>query len=120
MKNLKVKFIEIYREHRSLLALMMLVFVFAMGVFIFSLTKLDPTSAVVKVGYGDIGGYRDGAWSNLIVFPTLMILFGVLHNFLAIKIYDKRGVGIAKFFLITTLMLIFGALIVLIRLSSEG
>ena len=99
---------------------MMLVFMFALGVFIFSMTGLDPTSAVVKVGYGDIGGYRDGAWSNLIVFPTLMVLFGVLHNLLAVKIYEKRGAGIAKFFLITTLMLIFGALIVLIRLSSEG
>lgn len=120
MKNFKGVFIEIYREHRSLLALMMLVFMFALGVFIFSMTKLDPTSAVVKVGYGDIGGYRDGAWSNLLVFPTLMILFGILHNLLAVKIYEKRGAGMAKFFLITTLMLIFGALIVLIRLSSEG
>ena len=120
MKNFKGVFIEIYREHRSLLALMMLVFMFALGVFIFSMTKLDPTSAVVKVGYGDIGGYRDGAWSNLLVSPTLMILFGILHNLLAVKIYEKRGAGMAKFFLITTLMLIFGALIVLIRLSSEG
>ena len=120
MKNFKGVFVEIYREHRSLLALMMLVFMFALGVFIFSMTKLDPTSAVVKVGYGEIGGYRDGAWSNLFVFPTLMILFGILHNLLAVKIYEKRGAGIAKFFLITTLMLIFGALIVLIRLSSEG
>ncbi len=120
MKNFKKTMIEIYREHRSVLALMMLVLMFSLGVFIFSLTKLDPTSAVVKVGYGDIGGYRDGAWSNLIVFPTLMILFGVLHNLLTVKIYEKRGAGIAKFFLITTLMLIFGALIVLIRLSSEG
>ena len=103
-----------------MLILIILNFVVSIALFVFSIIRLNPNSAVVKIGYGDIGGYRDGAWSNLIVFPTLMVLFGVLHNFLAIKIYDKRGVGIAKFFLITTLMLIFGALIVLIRLSSEG
>ena len=120
MKSFKTILIKIYRENRSLLVLMMLVFLFAAGLFVFSLTRLDATRAVVKIGYGDIGGYRDGAWSNLIVFPVLAVLFGVLHNFLAMRVYDKRGVSMARFFLITTLMLIFGALIVLIRLSSEG
>ncbi len=120
MKNFRTSIIEIYRENRSLLVFMILSFMLAAGLLVFSLTKLDSTSAVVKVGYGDIGGYRDGAWSGWVVFPVLAVLFGVLHNLLAVRIYEKRGAAMAKFFVITTMMLTLGALLVLIRLSSEG
>jgi hypothetical protein len=75
---------------------------------------------MVKTGYGDIGGYRDGSWTNQFVFTLAAMLFGVLHNFLALKIFRKRGNGMTKFFLITTTMLILGAFVVMIRLLKEG
>ena len=75
---------------------------------------------VAKIGYGDIGGYRDGAWTDLIAFPLLAIILGIIHNFIAVRIYHKRGAGMTKFFLITTTLLILGAFIVLIRLVQEG
>lgn len=111
---------KIYFEERWMLILIILNLVVSIALFVFSIVRLNPNSAVVKIGYGDIGGYRDGSWTDLIAFPILAILFGVLHSFIAVKIYHRRGAGMTKFFLITTSMLIVGAFIVLIRLLKEG
>ena len=119
MRSLKDTIIKLYYEDRGILVLMAAVFVCALGLFVFALTKLDPNSSVVKVGYGDIGGYRDGGWTSMIAFPVLALLYGFLHNMLALRIYDRRGSGMMKLFLIVTLMLIFGTTLVLLRLSSE-
>mgnify|MGYP007070338116 CR=1 FL=1 len=85
MKNFKETIGEIYRNERGLLIVMLLNTVFALVLLIFSLIKLNPNAAVVKIGYGDIGGYRDGAWVDMLAFPLLAVVFGVLHNFLALK-----------------------------------
>ena len=95
-------------------------FLLAGGLFVFSIIKLNPASPVAKVGYGDIGGYRDGAWFDMIAFPLLAFTFGVLHTLLAARIFHKRGGGMTKFFLLVTTCLILGALLVLIRLLKEG
>ena len=120
MKTFKEDFIKIYQTERGILIIMILNLLLSVGLFVFSLIKLNPSASVVKVGYGDIGGYRDGSWLDLLAFPLLAILFGILHNFLTLRIFHKRGGGMAKFFLLTTTMLIFGTLLVLIRLSKEG
>lgn len=119
MKTFKEDFIKIYQTERGLLILMILNFLIALAVIIFAIINLNPNTSVVKIGYGDIGGYRDGAWFDLIAFPLLALTFGVFHNLLALRIFRKRGSGMAKFFLITTTMLIFGVLLVLIRLLGE-
>ena len=120
MKDFKEDIKKIYKDERLMLIMMILNFLVALALMIFSLIKLNPSSSVIKVGYGDIGGYRDGSWTDLIAFPLLAILFGVLHNFIAVRIFHKRGAGMTKFFLITTTTLIIGAFIVLIRLVQEG
>ena len=119
MKSLKDTIVELYHENRMILFLMIVTLIFASGLFVFSLTCLDSTSSVVKVGYGDIGGYRDGNWTNMIAFSIFALVFGILHNMLTLRIYKKRGSGMAKMFLVTTMALIFGTLLVLLRLSSE-
>lgn len=116
----KEDIIKIYQTERGVLILMILNLLISIALLIFSLINLNPNSAVVKVGYGDIGGYRDGSWIDLLAFPLLAITFGVLHGFVAMRIFHKRGGGMTKFFLITTTMLIIGTLLVLIRLSKEG
>lgn len=98
---------------------MILNFVLALLLFLFSVFNLNPNASVVKIGYGDIGGYRDGSWSDLLVFPIFAIILGVLHNLLALRIFHKRGGGMAKFFLLTTTILIFGTFLVLNRLLGE-
>ena len=120
MKIFKEDLIKIYHNERGILVLMILNLLFAIGVLIYSFTRLNPSAPLVKIGYGDIGGYRDGSWLDLLAFPLLTFVFGILHNFLVLRIFHKRGGGMAKFFLIITTMLIFGTLLVLIRLSKEG
>ena len=120
IKTVKNTILDIYHHDRWVIILMILNFFIATSLFAFSLIKLNPDASVVKIGYGDIGGYRDGVWSDLIVFPLLAILFGIFHNFLALRLFDKRGSGMTKFFLITTNILILGTFLVLLRLLGEG
>ncbi len=134
MKNFKQDLGLIYREHRGLLILMILLFVCSMIFFIFSIFNLSPSSAIVKVGYGDIGsfagegltemrtgaGYRDGGWANMLTFPMLAIIFGILHNLIAVKLFKRRGADTAKAFISLTFMLLLGALVVAIRLLGEN
>lgn len=116
MKLLKADLIEISHSERGLLVNMIINLLLALALIIFALAHLDPNSAVVTIGYGDIDGYRDGRWESLLAFPLLAIVFGVFHNILVLRIFHKRGAGMAKFFLITTTMLIAGTFIVLLRL----
>ena len=120
MKNFGADLRIIYREERGIFALMILNLLLALGVFIFSLTALNPNAAIMKIGYGDIGGYRDGSWTEFLAFPLLAVLFGVFHNFLALKIFHKRGGGMTKFFLLLSTALILGTVLVLVRLLRES
>ena len=134
MKNFRKYIAEIYKEHKGLLVLMSLLFLMSLVFFVFSLVSLSPSSAIVKVGYGDIGsfsgddltgmrlagGYRDGGWGSMLTFSFLSVIVGVLHNMIAIRIYKRRGEGIAKAFVLISMTIIIGAFIVLMRLLSEG
>lgn len=120
MKTFKEDIVNIYQSNRSIIVLMALNLLFSLGLLIFALVSLNPDTAVFKIGYGDIGGYRDGTWLDMLAFPTFAILFGILHNLLALRIFHKRGTSMTKFFLFTTTGLIFWTLLVLIRLLGEG
>lgn len=119
-KTLKTDFIEICRTERGILIIMIINLLLSISLLIFSLLSLNPNSAVVKIGYGDIGGYRDGSWFDLLTFPVLAVIFGFLHSLLALRIFRKRGSGMTKFFLLISTILIIGTFIVLKRLLGEG
>ena len=120
MNSFKEDFIKVYQTERGIMFLMILNFILAIGLLIFSIITLNPNAPVVKTGYGDIGGYRDGSWISLLAFPLLALTFGILHSILSLRIFRKRGGGMAKFFLITSTFLLLGTLLVLIRLLGEG
>lgn len=120
MKTFKEDLIAIYQNERSILILIALNFLISVGLMVFAIIRLNPNAAVIRTGYSDIGGYRDGAWTGLLTFPIIAVIFGVMHSLLAVKVFHKRGGGMAKFFLITTTMLILGTILVLSRLLGEG
>ena len=120
MKDYKEDLKKIYTTERLMLVFMIINLLASVALTVFCLVRVNPSSSIIKVGYGDIGGYRDGSWTDLIAFPLLAILLGIMHNFIAVRIYHKRGAGMTKFFLTTTLVLILGAFIVLARLTQEG
>lgn len=116
----KEDIVAAYRTERGIIVLMCLNILLSIGLLVFSLVRLDPSGAIVKTGYGDIGGYRDGSWIDMLAFAFLAIILGILHSLLALRIFRKRGGGMAKFFLIITTSLIAGTFLVLIRLLGEG
>ena len=120
MEIFKSDFAEIFQKERGILILMVFNLILAIVLTVFAVVNLNPNAAVVKVGYGDIGGYRDGSWMDMLAYPLLALIFGVLHGLLAVRIFHKRGSGMAKFFLLTTTMLIAGTFLVLIRALGEG
>ena len=103
-----------------MLIIMILNFLASLALAIYSFIKINPASSVIKVGYGDIGGYRSGSWTDMLTFLILAVILGIFHNIIALRIYHKRGAGMTKFFLLTTSLLIIGAFIVLARLTGEG
>ena len=120
MKQIGIIIKKIYQEDKGLFWLLLVNFLFSLVLLIMSIFTLNPNSTVVKLGYSDIEGYRDGAWSNRLVFPMFAILFGVLHNFLAIKIFEKHGKGFALAVAMITTCLILGTIIVMKRLLGES
>ena len=134
MNELKENWQEIKASERRLLAMMILLMLVAMILLVFSLVSLRPGSSVVKVSYGDIGryqggewsgmsnagGYHDGSWMNMLAFPILAVVFGFLHNLVAVKLYGQRGAAMAKTLVAVSIGLVILAFIVLMRLLGEG
>lgn len=116
MKRFTIVAKDIFHEHKVLLMLMFILFLMSLAFFVFSLFCLHPEIPVATIGYSDVNGYRSGGWANLLAFPILAILFGVIHNILAMRIFQKRGAGLAQVFVVITMFLLLGAFMVLLRL----
>ena len=120
MRYFKEDFLKIVRNERGVLAVMVLNTLLAIALIVSSVTHLNPESSHIKISYGDIVGYRDGAWFDIFTYILLAIIFGSLHNLLALRIYHKRGSGMTKLFLIITTILILDAFLVFFRLFGEN
>ena len=119
MKNFTQELKKIYRHERFTFILIVLNILGSVALLVVGLIKLNPAGVIVKIGYGDIGGYRNGSWADMLAFPVLAIVLGVFHSLIALRIFEKRGAGMTKFFLLTTTALIAGAFILLLRLSGD-
>lgn len=134
MKDLVKDLKEVYVKHRSVFTLMAVMTIFSIILFIYSIVNLHPNASVVKVSYGDIGryqggewssmsnsgGYHDGAWHAMLVYPLFALIFGVLHNVIALRLYRKKGDKVASIFLVVTIAVILFAILILWRLLGEG
>ena len=133
MKSIRENLKKIFEEHKPLMGAMILLLVASMALFIFSLVNLS-SNTTVKVSYGDIGSYQGGEWSSMansggyhddnwierVSYPILAIIFGVMHNFIAVKIFEKKGSGMAAFFVLYSFILVIATFIVFGRLLGEG
>ena len=134
MKKIPENFKKIFENHKMLLAAQVILLVLSIALFIFSLLNLGSTTTVVKTSYGDIGRYQGGEWSSMansggyhddvwterFAYPILAIVFGVLHNLIAIKIFEKKGSAMAGYFVLFSVSLVLATFVVLIRLLGEG
>ncbi len=134
MKSLSESFKKIFGEDRGFLGLVFLLFLVGISLFIYTLIRINTGKTLVYVGYGDIGGftggeiaslwssggYRAGGTGEMVAFPILMMIFGVFHSLIAVQIYERKGKGIARMFILLTFLLMIGAVVTLTRLLGEG
>ena len=87
---------------------------------IISFTTLRPQNSVVIVGYNDVfGGYQRASWANMLAFPLMAVLFGLLHNLLAIRVFQKYGKDAAMVLVGATMLLVVLAMLTIFRLLGE-
>ncbi len=124
---------KIYSENRWLFLLLVILVLSGLIFLIHTLIHLTPEAAVVKTGYSDIGsyqggewtemqaagGYRDGNWMNMLSFSILAVILGLVHPFLAIKLYKKRGSGMAIILTAISILLVILAWVIYGRLLGE-
>ena len=119
---------EIVREQKGLLAAMIGLMAMSLILLVIALVMLRPQTTVVITGYGDVygelagltGGYRRESWLNMLAFPILALLFGVVHNFLAVRVYQKYGRDAALVLVVVTMLLVVATALVIFRLLGEG
>ena len=100
MKAIAENFKKIFESHKMLLASQILLLLVSIALFVFSMLNLGSNATVVKTSYGDIGRYQGGEWSSMansggyhddvwterFAYPLLAVVFGILHNLIAIKL----------------------------------
>lgn len=118
---------EIARKQHGVMIAMIILLVMSVVLLVFALVILRPQGTVVIVGYGDVygeiaglsGGYRRDSWLNMLAFPLLAVIFGVVHNLLALRVYRKYGKTPALMLIGATMLLVVGTFIVMLRLLGE-
>ena len=118
---------EITKKQKPLMVAMLALAVMSAVLLVFTLFTLRPQNTVVIVGYGDVygeiaglsGGYRRDSWMNMLAFPLFAVIFGVVHNFLALRIYKKYGRDLALTFVGMTMLLVVATVVVILRLTGE-
>lgn len=118
--KIKESFLLIVKKEHLLMFLMMLNLLIGMILVVVSLLSLNPSKVMVNVGYGDIGGYRTGAWSEMLMFPLLGVLVGIIHQFIVLRLYRSKGRSVATMFVSVSIIILLSAFFVLGRLLSEG
>jgi len=132
MKEIGLGFKKIFKEEKGLLFLMGGLFILGLILIVHPFLNFKTGATTLYIGYSDIGsfsggeflslwnsgGYRTGDFSAVLVFPVIGLVIGVLHNFLAIQIFNRRGKGYALTFLLISLLIgaiVFGVLLRLIE-----
>ena len=134
MKKITENFKKIFEEHKMLFGMQIVLFVMALALLIFSFLIVGSNASVVKTAYGDIGRYQGGEWSSMsnsggyyddvwteyFAYAIFAIIFGVLHNLIAVKIFEKKGSGMAMFFVLFSIGLVMTTFLVFGRLLGEA
>lgn len=118
---------EICRKQKGLMVAMIVMVVMAAALLVFALVSLRPQNNIVIVGYGDVygeiaglsGGYRRDNWLNMLAFPILAMVFGVLHSLITLRLYQKYGKQTALIMVGVTMLLIVSTFVVIWRLIGE-
>jgi hypothetical protein len=120
MKDIKEDFLKLWHEGRGLIAGM--AGLFGVGIFLIfdSLFTLRPGEIVTRIGYDDLGGYRDGNWSYMLAFLILGVMLAFVHNLIAVRLFAQKGKAFAGLFLAMSMFVGVIAIIYLGKLLGEA
>lgn len=126
-EGLRAAWQEVCRKQKNLMVMMIVLLIASVALLVFSVTTLRPQSTVVVVGYGDVygeiagisGGYRSDSWANMLAFPILALIYGVVHNLLVLRVYRKYGDKMAMLVAGASILLVVGTFVSLARLIGE-
>ncbi|MBQ3293804.1 hypothetical protein IJG96_01570 [Candidatus Saccharibacteria bacterium] len=133
MKKLGRGVIKIFRNDKALFLLMILLFIVGTTLALHTFLHFKGNGTTLYIGYSDIGrfsggdpmslwssgGYRTGGWKDMIAFPILGAVLGVMHNLYAVKVYLRKGKGYAYSMVIVSLVMGAILMMVLMRLLGE-
>lgn len=68
---------------------------------------------------GDFWGYRRDSWMNMLAFPALALIYGLLHNVMIMKVYRKYGRDTAMMVAVASILLVIGTFVIIFRLLGE-
>jgi hypothetical protein len=92
---------EIWQKHRSLAAMLIVMWVLALLVIIVSVVLLEPKYLRTLSAYTNLGivNYYLGArWWHAIVFPVASLFFAFFWTILTAQLYAKKGAKFTKSF----------------------
>ncbi len=110
-----------YRKQRGMVVAMGVLAVMSLILLVITLVNIRPQNMQIFIGYSDIDSYQKGSWVNMLTFVVLAVVFGFLHNVLALKVFQKYGKDSAMVVIFATMLLVVGAIVVLFRvLGARG
>lgn len=126
-EGLRAAWQEVCRKQKNLMTMMIVLLVTSVVLLVFSMTTLRPQNTTVVVGYGDVygeiagisGGYRSDSWVNMLAFPILALIYGVIHNLLVLRVYRKYGEKMAILVAGMSILMVVGTFVAIIRLIGE-
>ncbi|MBR3319537.1 hypothetical protein IKG06_03465 [Candidatus Saccharibacteria bacterium] len=133
MKDIGAGLKKVFQKDKGVLLMMLILFAMGLLLILHTFLHFKAGGTTMYIGYSDIGGftggeflslwnsggYRTGGWSEMIVFPILGVILGILHNLFAIQIYNRRGKGFAILMLLLSILVAAGAFLLLMRLLGE-
>lgn len=119
--SLKSAWKVVQRQQRGLLLAMGILAVMSLVLLVVTLVNLRPQNMQIYIGYSDIDSYQKGSWVNMLTFAVLAVVFGLLHNLLTLKVFQKYGKDSALVVVFATMLLVVGAMVMLLRvLGAHG
>lgn len=104
--SLKSMWKVVRRQQRGLMLAMIGLAVMSVILLGLDLINLRPQNMQIYFGYSDIDSYQKGSWTNMLTFGVLAVVFGLLHNLLALKVFQKYGKDSAMVVVVGTMLLV--------------
>ena len=117
-REIRLAYKDIWQKHRSLAALVIIMWVLALIAVIVSVVLLEPKYLRTLSSYTNLGivNYYLGArWWHAIVFPVSAVAFASFWTILAAQLFHKKGERFARLFLILSYFVLFTLGVVAVR-----